>query len=1446
MNNIFYLGVDIGSTTIKAVVLNDDNKLVYSSYERHYADIRFKLYRVLYDVYKNFKNINANIMISGSAGMSIANDLGVSFTQEVIATTRAIKTFHPETDVAIELGGEDAKITYLTDGAEQRMNGICAGGTGSFIDQMASLLKIDAQGLNELAKSFSTLYPVAARCGVFAKTDVQALLNEGAEKENIAASILQSVVIQTISGLACGRPIKGNVAFLGGPLYFLSELRKRFAEKLNLSLNQAIFPENSQLYVAIGAALSSERETPMPIKTLLNRVEKLEGVSQSEVYRLNPLFTSEDEYSEFKKRHSMNSVKRKDLSSFEGECFLGIDAGSTTTKAALIDSEGSLLYTYYGCNSGSPLNSAIEALEELYERLPEKARIVHSAVTGYGEKLIKAALDIDIGEVETIAHYKAAEYFCPGVDFILDIGGQDMKCLKIKNGVIESVLLNEACSSGCGSFLDTFANSMGLSIEDFTLEALTAKDPVDLGSRCTVFMNSKVKQAQKEGAAVGDISAGLSYSVVKNALFKVIKMKSSDELGEKVVLQGGTFYNDAVLRSFELLSEKEVVRSDIAGIMGAFGAALIAKERYPENSKTNLLDKQSLEEFSMKTTISRCSSCTNTCLLTVNIFRNGKKFISGNKCEKGAGGKEKDNLLPNLYHYKLQRLFNNYKPLTVSEAKRGSVGIPRALNIYENYPFWFTFFTELNFSVQLSGKSASDIYEKGIETIPSESVCYPAKLVHGHIMDLIESGIEFIFYPCIVHEQKERLEADNYYNCPIVISYPEVIKSNVDRLREENILYMKPFLPYNNKKRLTERLHEELNVYFDISINEIEWAVGKAYEEQEAYKKDVRRFGEKALQLMEEKDIKGIVLGGRPYHIDPDVNHGIPEMINSLGMAVLTEDSVAHLGEIERPLRVVDQWMYHSRLYTSASFVAEHQNMEFVQLNSFGCGLDAITTDQVQEILNGESKIYTSLKIDEVNNLGAARIRMRSLKAAVAEREKKGLNFQGEKRKYKKIKFTKDMRENHTILVPQMSPIHFNLLEEAFRVSGYKLEILPSIDNKAIDEGLKYVNNDACYPAILVIGQLIAALKSEKYDLNNTSVMIAQTGGGCRATNYIALLRKAFKDAGLENIPIISINAQGFEKNPGYGYSLKMLERGIMAVIYGDLLMNVLYRVRPYEKFKGSANKLYDKWAKICKDSLRKASKRKFSENIHAIVREFNELEVTNEVKPKVGLVGEILVKFHPTANNEAVKVVENEGAEAVMPGISDFLMYCLYNKHFDHKYLSGSKLSQIVGLSTIKLIEIYRNMYKEAVKGTKFFVPQPIEKIAKEASEVISLGHRTGEGWFLTGEMIELIKSGVKNIICMQPFGCLPNHVTGKGMIKEIRSVYPGANIVAVDYDPGASEVNQLNRIKLMISNAFEDVNKDKDCGVKDYGEAGCESIKKLSDSCFNSICAFHNTNQK
>jgi len=1420
MGKVLYMGLDVGSTTAKVAVLDRNNNLLFSKYQRHYLDIKKTIYSLLQEACSKFRGADVCVTVTGSGGISVSKWLGLPFIQEVIAGTRAVERFIPETDVSIELGGEDAKITYFKGRVEQRMNGTCAGGTGAFIDQMATLLHTDAAGLNELAKGYKTIYPIAARCGVFAKTDVQPLLNEGAAKEDIAASIFQSVVNQTISGLACGKPIRGNVAFLGGPLYYLSELRKRFIETLKLSDDQVIFPENSQLFVAIGAATASMDTEAMPMQQLIERAEVLEDAQSFEVERLRPLFKDEDELKAFRERHSKNKVKTKALGTFKGKCYLGLDAGSTTTKAVLIDEEGAILYSYYGSNAGSPLKSVVEVLKDIYNRLPQGAEIVNSTVTGYGEGLIKSALCVDVGEIETVAHYKAADYFLPGVEFVLDIGGQDMKSMRIKNGVISSVMLNEACSSGCGSFIETFAHSLNMTVKEFADQALMAENPVDLGSRCTVFMNSRVKQAQKEGAKVGDISAGLSYSVIKNALFKVIKIRNPEDFGKKIVVQGGTFYNDAVLRCFELISERDVVRPDIAGLMGAYGAALISRERYVEGYKSTLIRPEDIKNFDAKVIMKRCGLCANNCQLTVNKFNDGREFISGNRCDRGAGLENRSEDIPNLFDYKYKRLFD-YRPLSEKEAKRGTVGIPRVLNIYENYPFWFTFFTHLGFRVELSPRSSDKVYQLGMETISSESVCYPAKLVHGHIMSLVRKGIKFIFYPCVPYERKEDEGANNNYNCPIVTSYSEVIKNNMDVLRENNIKFMNPFLPYNNKQKLKKRLFSELRE-FDISMEEISDAVEAAWAEDEKFKKDMRLKGEDVLKYLERTGKKGIVLSGRPYHIDPEINHGIPGIITSNGMAVLTEDSISHLGEVERPIRVVDQWMYHTRLYRAASFVKTRKDVELVQLTSFGCGLDAVTTDQVEEILESSGKIYTLLKIDEGKNLGAARIRIRSLKAAVDEREKRGYALEKGSSSIKRVIFTKEMRKNHTILSPQMSPIHFQFIEEAFRAAGYNIEVLPSVDADAVNEGLKYVNNDACYPSIIVVGQMIEALKSGKYDPENTSLIITQTGGGCRATNYIGFLRKALKDAGFHKVPVISLNTLGLEKNPGFVITPELINKSMMGLIYGDLLMKVLYRVRPYERIIGSANTLYEKWVKKCKESVRDGKHGTFRKNINEIVKDFDNIELTNETKPRVGLVGEILVKYHPTANNDIVSIIEDEGAEAVVPDLAGFILYCAYNANFKYKYLDGKLSTAVVNNAAITGIEYYRNEMKKALKRSKRFeTPPSIKSLAAWASRILSVGNHTGEGWLLTAEMIELLKAGINNIVCMQPFACLPNHVTGKGMIKELKRIFPQANIVAVDYDPGASEVNQLNRIKLMLSTAF-----------KNMGEGVIKAVKEAKDT--------------
>lgn len=1407
--NTYKLGIDIGSTTVKIAILDENNQILFSDYERHFANIQETLQQLLEKAVDKLGTFHVHPVITGSGGLTLATHLNVPFTQEVVAVSTALQDYAPQCDVAIELGGEDAKIIYFTNGVDQRMNGICAGGTGSFIDQMATLLQTDASGLNEYAKNYKSIYPIAARCGVFAKSDIQPLINEGATKEDLSASIFQAVVNQTISGLACGKPIRGNVAFLGGPLHFLSELKAAFIRTLSLAPDEIIAPEHSHLFAAVGSAMNYKEEVCVPVEDIIKRLQgkiKLEF----EVERMEPLFKNQEEYDTFQNRHAAHKVETRSLAEYRGNCYLGIDAGSTTTKVALVGEDGKLLYSFYSSNNGSPLATTIRAIREIYDRLPQGAKIVHSCSTGYGEALIKSALMLDEGEVETVSHFYAAAFFDPEVDCIIDIGGQDMKCIKIKNQTVDSVQLNEACSSGCGSFIETFAKSLNFSVQDFAKEALFAKHPIDLGTRCTVFMNSKVKQAQKEGAEVADISAGLAYSVIKNALYKVIKISDPGDLGKHIVVQGGTFYNDAVLRSFEKITGVDAVRPDIAGIMGAFGAALIARERYDGISDSSMLSIDKINSLTYETKLTHCQSCTNHCYLTINKFSGNRQFITGNRCERGLGKEKSTEKLPNLFDYKLKRLFG-YEPLSESEAVRGVVGIPRVLNMYENYPFWFTFFTKLGYRVVLSPQSSRKIYELGIESIPSESECYPAKLAHGHVSWLIKQGVKFIFYPCIPYEHKEIDKTNNHYNCPIVTSYAENIKNNVEELITEHIDFRNPFLSFENEEILAKRLREE---FPDIPKAEVTAAVSAAWKEMMQSKEDVRKKGEEVIKFLDETGKRGIVLAGRPYHVDPEINHGIPELINSYGIAVLTEDSISHLGKVDRPLIVMDQWMYHSRLYAAASYVKTKDNLDLIQLNSFGCGLDAVTTDAVNDILTKAGKIYTVLKIDEVNNLGAARIRVRSLLAALRVREKKHYHRKIESAAFERVEFTPEMRENYTILCPQMSPIHFELLAPALNSCGYNFEVLDNDNKSSVDIGLKYVNNDACYPSLMVVGQIMSAVLSGKYDLHKTAIVITQTGGGCRASNYIGFIRRALTKAGLEYIPVISISAQGLESNSGFKYSLPMLKKAMQAVVYGDVFMNVVYRTRPYEKVPGSVNALHEKWKNICIRQLTKdkVTMREFNKNIRSIVKEFDEIELLDIKKPRVGIVGEILVKFMPAANNYLVDLLEAEGAEAVMPDLMGFLLYCAENANFKKDYLGASKKSAFINNSVIKLLEWFRKGAKQALKESKRFTPPAtIQETANLAKDLVSLGNQTGEGWLLTGEMIELIHNGASNIVCCQPFACLPNHIVGKGVIKELRAAFPEANIIAVDYDPGASEVNQLNRIKLMLATANKNLEKSE-----------------------------------
>lgn len=1396
-------GIDVGSTTVKMVVLNEKKQTLFAKYERHYSDIKTATKKVLLEAQEVIGNQQVALAITGSGGMGLAEVLAIPFVQEVIACTKTVETLIPETNVAIELGGEDAKITFFEGALEQRMNGSCAGGTGAFIDQMAVLLKTDANGVNDLAKNYQTIYPIASRCGVFAKTDVQPLINEGADKADIAASIFQAVVNQTIAGLAAGRKIKGKVAFLGGPLYFMSELRRRFVETLQIAEEDIIFPENPQLFVAIGAALYGEETAQL--NTLLARLSTDDSAKLQPSHTLEPLFATEEELAVFRQRHGQSSVEEKKLASHTGAAFLGIDAGSTTTKVVLIDEVGRILYSFYGNNEGQPLETTMRVLQEMYQQMPPAVFIGKAAVTGYGEQLIKNALKIDIGEVETMAHYKAAEHFQPGVDFILDIGGQDMKAMTIKDGALSSIQLNEACSSGCGSFIETFARSLKYEVKEFALAATTAKNPVDLGSRCTVFMNSKVKQVQKEGASVGDISAGLSYSVIKNALYKVIKIRRPEDLGEKIVCQGGTFYNEAVLRAFEKISGREVVRPSIAGLMGAYGAALIALENYEIGEVTALLSSDELSQFTAEKEFTHCGLCENNCMLTVTLFSDGRKFITGNRCERGARIKiKKEERKINLVDYKYRRLFK-YRPLRKKEASRGRIGIPRVLNLYENYPLWHTFFTELGFRVELSPRSNKELYEKGIETIPSDTACYPAKIAHGHIQALIDQGVPLIFYPGIIFERPETAQAENHFNCPIVQSYPDVIRNNLDDIRAGRVDYRNPFLNLADETSMVKVLSEEFQD-FGITETEIAHALRLGFEELDQFKLDVCQQGEKTLRMLTETNQRGIVLSGRPYHLDPEINHGIAEVITQEGFHVLTEDSIAHLGNVGH-LRVVNQWVYHSRLYAAARVVAKSKQLELVQLNSFGCGIDAVTTDQVEEIMEQYGKLYTVLKIDEGANLGAIRIRLRSLKAAVNEREKNHFIPTQRFEEPAKITFTKEMRKQHTLLLPMLSPIHQSgLVDVALQASGYNVICLPADDREAVNVGLRFVNNDACYPAIISIGQLIEALQSGKYDLQNTSVLMTQTGGGCRATNYIPLLRKALNEAGFPQVPVVSVSMgnQGVESNPGFKFTLPMLKRVAVAFLYGDLFERVVYRTRPYEAISGSVDRLHETWLKKVEKNVRNGSFTLFNHNMKKIIADFDTIDLQDIVKPRVGVVGEILVKYSPTANNDIVRLLEAEGAEAVVPDMVGFMNYSLYNQIWRYQNLGMAKKSKWIAEFAIGLIERIQKPMDRALRASQRFEGlHSIYQLADDASKILSIGNHTGEGWFLTGEMIDLLKSDVTNIVCMQPFGCLPNHVVGKGVIKELRHQYPKANIAAIDYDPGVSMVNQLNRIRLMLATA-------------------------------------------
>ena len=975
---ILRVGIDIGSTTVKVVVLDEDNKLLFRSYERHYSKARERACETLRSIENMLHGKDVRLVVTGSAGLGVAKAAGLDFVQEVYATAAAVNAYIPDTDAVIELGGEDAKIIFFGGALEERMNGSCAGGTGAFIDQMATLMNVTVNELDGLSLKHEKIYPIASRCGVFAKSDIQPILNQGGRKEDVAASIFQAVVDQTVAGLTQGRELKGKIVFLGGPLHFLMGLRERFVETLRLDKEHAIFPEDGDCFAAMGAALCATDYAPMPFETVMKKLEDSANTA-TVVDTMPPLFQSQADYDAFTARHNASTPPRLDIGTYEGDAYLGIDAGSTTTKIVLIAPDGGLLYTYYHSNLGNPVAIALEQLREIYKLCGDRIHIKGSAVTGYGEDLIKNAFSCDLGLVETVAHYRAAAHFNPDVDFIIDIGGQDMKCFKIRNGAVDSIMLNEACSSGCGSFIETFAKALGYSIADFAKLGLFTQKPVNLGSRCTVFMNSSVKQAQKDGASVEDISAGLSISIVKNAIYKVIRAASADDLGRHIVVQGGTFHNDAVLRAFEQELGREVTRPTIAGIMGAFGAALAARDLRLD--KSALLDAKALEGFTHTARPVTCNLCTNHCSLTVNSFDGGRRFISGNRCSRPLG-KEKAEL-PDLYRYKYQKL-RAMEGRGFGDGSRGRIGLPFGLNMYENLPFWFELFTRLNFEVVLSPESSRKLYIKGQRTIPSDTVCYPAKLLHGHVEALVEMGVDAIFYPCMSYNFDEK-SSDNNYNCPVVAYYPELLAANMPDLKKTR--FLNPYAGLHRPKDYERIGSPWFADTFGVPRREALHAIRAAYQAYDRYKEELHRTGQRYIDEARRQGLPILVLAGRPYHIDPEINHGINELAASFGFVVVSEDAVAFHEEYA-PRKVLNQWTFQARMYNAARYVCGQPDMELVQLVSFGCGTDAITGDEMRSILEGGGKLYTQLKIDDISNLGAVKIRIRSLIAAMEERKR--------------------------------------------------------------------------------------------------------------------------------------------------------------------------------------------------------------------------------------------------------------------------------------------------------------------------------------------------------------------------------------------------------------------------------------------------------------------------
>ncbi|HHT04253.1 MAG TPA: 2-hydroxyglutaryl-CoA dehydratase [Bacteroidales bacterium] len=1398
--NCYRVGLDVGSTTAKVVVVDENGDIIFSKYTRHCADIFNTVISILKDLKDRLKDSEIELSITGSVGMGLSERFSLPFIQEVTATVDVVKLKFPDISTIIDIGGEDAKVVYLDDkgNADLRMNGNCAGGTGAFIDQMTTLLGVTIEELDSLAQKATRHHQIASRCGVFSKTDIQNLISKNVDKKEIAMSVFHAVAVQTVVTLSHGVEIKPKILFCGGPLTFIPSLRKAFINYLKLREEDTLTPENANLIPAWGAALHDENTSKHRIDELISLFENSIGHDIKTTDRLNPLFDSEKDYIDWKEEKNRNRIEKVNIEDIEGDLYIGIDSGSTTTKVVAIDEDERVVFSFYSPNSGSPIQTVKEGLEKLIEKTKNKSiRIKGSASTGYGEDLIKAAFHLDCGIIETIAHYAAAKKITPEVSFVLDIGGQDMKAMFIENGVLNRMEINEACSSGCGSFLETFAKSLNLSISDFASAACKAEFPCDLGTRCTVFMNSKIKQVLRENASIEDIAAGLSYSVVKNCLYKVLKIKNKEELGKNIVLQGGTMKNDSVVRAFELLTESKVFRSNIPELMGAYGSAIYAKNSIKGGGRT-------VEELILSSEYAtqeiQCRGCENHCLVNKYTFTNNNIFFSGNKCEKiFSNDGEKKKKGKNVYIDKYNLLFNREQTNNYSNSI--VIGIPRALNIYENYPFWHELFAKSGISTVLSDPSTFTNYEQGIHSVMSDNICFPAKLTHSHIYDLIEKKVDRIFMPYVIFEKKESKKSVNSYNCPIVSAYSDVIRSAID----PKIPIDSPTINFRDEKLLKKGCKEYLQT-LGVNSKIIDKAIGFAILAQEKYAKEIEEINHKIYDKNKSKKKLTILLAGRPYHTDQLVQHKLSDMISDMGVDVISEDIVRSKNESDfHQAHYISQWAYINRILEATQWVAEQGNhIHLVQMTSFGCGPDAFLLDEVKAILKRYGKSLTILKIDDVSNIGSLKLRVRSLIESIKYNDTRILK----QTPFISTKTFTKKEAKRKIIVPYFTDYVSPIMEAFFKPTGYDFEVLPKSDNISAEEGLKYANNEVCYPATLIIGDIIKALKTGKYDLDTTAVAITQTGGQCRASNYLPMIKSSMVEAGFKNVPVISVAFDGTMSQEQSGFSInwiKHISTALKAILYSDCISKFYYASLVREKEIGQAEKLKDYYLEAANSLIIKRDKKGLKTLLRKAAIDFNSIIDEDKVNiPKVGIVGEIFLKFNSFANREVLAWLTDRKIEVIPPMLTDFFIQTFVNDKVRKKEnLTTSKMPAFVMDSVYKFVKKDVDEFNKIASEFKYYIPfNDIFETAKHSKEVISLSAQFGEGWLLPGEIVSFAKEGVNNVISLQPFGCIANHIISKGIEKKIKTIYPQMNLLSLDFDSGVSDVNITNRLHLMVDN--------------------------------------------